>query len=171
MAEPAGGRTLVAGIGNVFFGDDGFGVEVARRMAAESLPAGVRVADFGVRGMHLAYEILDGRYDRTIFVDALPRGGTPGSLYVLDPEIVATDATPDAHAMHPHAVLQLVARLGGAPGHVVVVGCEPLAENDEPMTLSPPVEHAVDEAIAIVRRLVSEGVPAASPSTRTTEEV
>lgn len=171
MPVPPGGRTLVAGIGNVFLGDDGFGAEVARRMAMQPVAGNVRVADFGIRGMHLAYEILGGGYAQTILVDAMPRGGAPGTLYVLDPEVVATDAPPDAHAMHPHAVLQLVAQLGGTAGRVVIVGCEPQPESDEPMTLSAPVAHAVDQAIALIRRLVAEGaapVPEAAP---VTEEV
>src|SRR4029450_12420487 len=106
------GRVLVAGVGNIFLGDDGFGVEVARRLAAEELPEDVRVADFGIRGVHLAPELLDG-YDPAILVDATPRGGPPGTVYVIEPEPPAVrDAgdpaeTPliDAHALEAAAVL------------------------------------------------------------------
>ena len=161
MSAPAGG-TLVAGIGNVFLGDDGFGVEVVRRMARHALPSGVRVEDFGVRGVHLAYEIAGGADALTILVDAMPRGGPAGTLYVLEPDVVASDAPADAHAMHPLAVLQLVERLGGAPGRIVVVGCEPQSVEEEPMTLSEPVAGAVDEAVDLIRGMLRDGVPAAA---------
>lgn len=149
-------RVLVAGIGNIFLGDDGFGVEVVNRLSAGKLPAGVEVADFGIRGVHLAYELLDGRHDTTILVDALPRGGEPGTLYVLKagpaehkPETV------DAHGMDPATVLALVNRLGGTAGRVLVVGCEP-ASVDEGIGLSPAVAAAVDEAARRVHALAEQ---------------
>src|SRR3954467_3286201 len=119
-------RVLVAGIGNIFFADDGFGVEVARRLADRDLPCGVTIADFGIRGMHLAYEMLDGGYDQVIFVDALPQGAAPGTVVVMAPEFATLAAAPaDAHAMTPVAVLALLASMGGEAPPVLVVGCEP----------------------------------------------
>jgi hydrogenase maturation protease len=150
-------RTLVAGIGNVFLGDDGFGVEVARRLAREPLD-GVEVADFGIRGIHLAYELADGRYDHAILVDACPRGGEPGTLYTIAPDLEAAGSGPqaaDPHSLTPDAVLTLVRQIGWPPARIVIVGCEP--ETLEPkMGLSPPVEAAVDRAVALVRELVAE---------------
>ena len=85
-------RVLIAGIGNIFLGDDGFGVEVAKRLASEALPDWVRVADFGIRGLHLAYELLDTAYETTILVDATPRGGAPGTVYLIEPDLATLDA-------------------------------------------------------------------------------
>jgi hydrogenase maturation protease len=154
------GRILVAGIGNVFFGDDGFGVEVARRLAIEGVPDCVRAADFGIRGIHLAYELLDGAYDLVVFVDAAARGGAPGTVYLIEPDLAAagTVAAPDAHGMTPDAVLGTVRALGGNLGRVLVVGCEP-ESSDERLGLSAAVSRAVPEAIALVRQLI-EGRPA-----------
>ncbi|WP_199431949.1 hydrogenase maturation protease [Qaidamihabitans albus] len=143
-------RVLVAGIGNIFLGDDGFGAEVARRVSTMDPPPGVVAADYGIRGMHLAYEMLDSRYDTTIMVDTVSRGGAPGTLYVIeaDPDSCA-GAEVDAHGMTPAAVLALLRQLGGDPGRVLVLGCE--AEClDEGIGLSPPVAAAVDEAAARV---------------------
>ncbi len=149
-------KVLVAGVGNVFLGDDGFGVEVARRLAGEDLPDGVRVADFGIRGVHLAYELLDG-YDTAILVDAAPRGGSPGTLYVIEPEQGPAEEVGiiDAHGMEPVAVLALLSTLGGEVRRVLVVGCEP-ADVDERMGLSEPVAGAVDGAIRLVRELLMD---------------
>src|SRR6188768_1968294 len=98
-------RTLVAGIGNIFLGDDGFGVEVTRRLSQEPIPDGVRVADFGIRGIHLAYELLDQQYETTVLVDATPRGGQPGTVYLIEPELeslgVGDPDLSDAHGMTP----------------------------------------------------------------------
>jgi hydrogenase maturation protease len=146
---------LVAGVGNIFLGDDGFGVEVARRLAGETLPAGARVADFGIRGLHLAYQLLDG-IDTLILVDAMARGGTPGTLYVFEPDAAAAPGSSvvDAHGLDPASVLAMVGRLGGCVGRAIVVGCEP-AELEERIGLSTPVELAVEEALQLVRHLLA----------------
>lgn len=162
-------RVLVAGVGNIFLGDDGFGVEVAQRLAGADLPAGVKVVDFGIRGVHLAYELLDG-YDLAILVDAAPRGGEPGTLYVIEPDLSAADDAEgdgdegggpalDAHGMDPAAVLSLLGVLGGRIDRVLVVGCEP-EDADEGIGLSASVAGAVDRAVALVRELIeSNGGP------------
>jgi hydrogenase maturation protease len=150
-------RILVAGVGNIFLGDDGFGVEVARRLAAEALPPGARVRDFGIRGIHLAYQVLDG-IDTLILVDALARGEPPGTLYVFEPDVSGPEPAEatflDAHGLDPASVLAMVRLLGGSLGRTIVVGCEP-AEIVERIGLSAPVELAVDEAVQLVRRLVA----------------
>ena len=151
---------LVAGVGNIFLGDDGFGVEVARRLSSLDLGPDVKVADFGIRGVHLAYELLDG-YEFVILIDATPRGeGAPGTLYVIEPdepEAPDPDEVPplDAHGMDPAAVLSLLGVLGGRVDRLLVVGCEP-AVADEGMTLSPAVEAAVDPAVTLVQDLINE---------------
>ncbi|MGI5161607.1 hydrogenase maturation protease [Microbispora sp. CA-102843] len=151
-------RTLVAGVGNVFLGDDGFGVAVARRLAAAGVPDGVEVGDFGIRGIHLAYELTSG-YDLTILVDAIPGGRAPGTLSVLEP--TSPEAAPafvDAHAMTPDAVLTLASGLDLPPGdRVLLVGCEP-ADVSPGMDLSPPVAAAVPEAAALVLELIAEEI-------------
>ncbi len=148
---------LVAGIGNIFLGDDAFGVEVATRLSTEELPDGVRVVDAGIRARHLAYELLDGRYDTAILVDAVSRGGPPGTLYVIEPELDSGRPEPpaafDGHSMNPEAVLGFLAAVGRPSTRIVIVGCEP-ACIDERMGLSPPVAAAVDEALAVVRGLL-----------------
>jgi hydrogenase maturation protease len=148
------GGILVAGVGNVLLGDDGFGVEVARRLATEALPA--EVADFGIRGVHLAYQLLDG-YDTVILVDALSRGEAPGTLFVMEPDVenVPPRMLMDGHGLDPATVLGMVKLLGGAVRRILVVGCEP-ADTSEGMGLSAPVAQAVDEAVRLVRRLVGE---------------
>jgi len=152
-------HTLIAGVGNIFLGDDGFGVEVAQRLAGRELPAGVQVADFGIRGVHLAYELVDKGYESTILVDATPRGGEPGTVYLIEPDLNG-DAAPeggtdlaDAHEMDPRAVFGLVRTLGGSPGKILVVGCEPACIEDA-MGLSEPVAAAVEEAITLILGLV-----------------
>ncbi len=151
MTAPA--RVLVAGIGNVFFGDDGFGSEVAQRLA-QAPPAGAKVEDFGIRGLHLAYELLNG-YDHAILVDAVPRGEQPGTIYVIEPERDVAASTPDAHRMDLQNVFGYLRVLGGEPPPMTIVGCEP--ETTEPgMGLSAPVAQSVDAAAAVVRRLVGE---------------
>jgi hydrogenase maturation protease len=151
-------RVLVAGIGNIFLGDDGFGVAVAGRLRDRPLGEGVVVADFGIRGVHLAYELADGKYDAAILVDAVSRGGEPGTLYAIEPGIdsgaVDTDAA-DAHGLTPDGVIAWVRQVGGHLPRIVVVGCEP-ATVEESMDLSPAVSASVDGAIAMIRDLVAQ---------------
>src|SRR6201996_4520441 len=154
------GTVLVAGVGNIFLGDDGFGVEVARRLGAASLPDGVQVGDYGTSGMHLAYDLADQGYDTTILVDAAPRGEPPGTLTVL--EIRAEDRAElasaggpqlfNAHGMQPEVVLGVLDMLGAEAGRILVVACEP-ASAEPGLGLSAPVEAAVEEAVALVTRL------------------
>ena len=157
------GRMLVAGVGNIFLGDDGFGVEVANRLASEGLPDWVRVADYGISGMHLAYDLAEG-FETTILVDATPRGSDPGTVYVmeLDPAAPSAAAAPepgrgipllDGHGMQPDVVFGMLNLLGAEAGRVLLVGCEP-ASIDERIGLSKPVTAAVDEAVRIVLDLV-----------------
>lgn len=146
---------LVGGVGNVLFGDDGFGVEVVARLARKALPENVRVVDFGIRGADLGYALRD--VDCAIVVDALSRGGTPGTLYVLEPSALST--TVDAHAAAPDKALALAAALGETSAMIRIVGCEPerLVEDGElVMGLSDPVANVVDEAVAIVEKLIAE---------------
>jgi hydrogenase maturation protease len=158
------GRVLVAGIGNIFLSDDGFGVEVANRVATRSLPPRVQVADFGIRGVHLAYELLEG-YDGVILADAVPMKEPPGTVAVIEPDpddigrsAGASDQPEpafDAHNMSPELVLSTLSRLGGSVGRILVVGCQP-ATLEEGMGLSPPVAAAVDDAVALCLALVTE---------------
>lgn len=160
-------RVLIAGIGNIFLGDDGFGTEVAQRIATMELPIGVRADDYGIRGMHLAYELLDGAFGTTIMVDTVSRGDAPGTLSVLeaDPESCA-DADVDAHGMTPAAVLTLLRRLGGVPGRVLVLGCEPESFG-EGIGLSPTVAAVVDEAARqAVELAATESARAAAAAAR-----
>jgi hydrogenase maturation protease len=162
-ATPAAApRILVAGIGNIFFGDDGFGVAVAQRLAQRRQRPGVTVRDFGIRGLDLAYTMQDD-YDAVILIDAVPRGGAPGTLYVIEPDLdIEEDVVPDAHGMDPVKVLRLARSLGRVPPRTVVVGCEPqLLASAEPgadalVQLSPTVGAAVDEAMRQVDMLVAE---------------
>ncbi|OKJ44935.1 hydrogenase maturation protease [Streptomyces sp. CB01580] len=162
---------LVAGVGNLFLGDDGFGPEVVRRLAADScgrpLPAGVRVVDYGIRGMHLAYDLLDG-YDALVLVDACPGGGAPGELTVLEvgPDDLGSGEF-DAHGMNPVAVLANLDQLGGTLPLTHVVGCMP-ADVDEGIGLSEAVAAAVPRAVETVRALVhrlSATAPGQEPAT------
>lgn len=153
-------RVLIAGVGNIFFGDDGFGCEVARRLAGEALPCDVRVEDYGIRGTHLAYELLSG-YERAILIDALPRGGAPGTLYVIEPDMGVAAGAPDAHSMDLSNVFAMLRTLGGDVPAVRIVGCEP-AVVDETIGLSEAVERAVHAALPLVRSLLAEGTPEAS---------
>lgn len=157
------GRILIAGIGNIFFGDDAFGVAVAHRLAGRPPQEGVHVVDFGIRGLDLTYALLDD-YASVILVDAVPRGEPPGTLYVLEPELGAADA-PDApapmielHSLDPHKVLRLARAMGGNVERVLLVGCEPHAidlEADIQMGMSEPVQAAVDEAVGLIESLVN----------------
>lgn len=155
-------RILVAGIGNIFLGDDAFGSEVARRLALSELPDEVRVVDFGIRGFDLAYALLDG-YDVTIFVDATPRGDAPGTLYTIEPDLHEFDNLDaggmmvETHGMNPMKVLAMVKSMGGHFKRILLVGCEPapLESEEGHMGLSEPVEAAVDEAVRMVESLVN----------------
>jgi hydrogenase maturation protease len=151
---------LIAGIGNVFLGDDGFGIEVVRDLATRELPEGVEVVDFGIRGMDLAYALQDG-YELVVFVDAIPRGGPPGTVYLLEPEVEENaEVALDAHGMDPVKVIRLSRALGAPPTRTLVVGCEPevvVGEEDYDqmlMELSEPVRAAVAEAADLVVSVV-----------------
>jgi hydrogenase maturation protease len=165
---------LVAGIGNMLMSDDGFGVEVVRALTApgaEAVPDGVEVTDIGIRGMHLAYRLLDG-YDGLLLIDATRRGGAPGELYLLEHDLgaaagmVSEDVAvgvPDAHGMTPDAVLALLASLATASGldpaaglrRVLVLGCEPASVEDG-IGLSEPVAAAVPKAVRAVHKVLAE---------------
>ena len=155
-------RVLVAGVGNIFRGDDGFGPAVVRQLEQTPLPEDVTLRDFGIRGIHLAYELVDG-YDLLVLVDAVDRQAAPGSLFVIEPDLSdageaageAAGSMLDAHDLAPQAVLSLVPVLGGRLGRVLVVGCQPESVADG-MGLSAPVAAGLDEAAALVRRLVGE---------------
>lgn len=155
------GRTLVAGVGNVFLRDDGFGVEVARLLAGRPQPAGVEIADFGIRGVHLVYELLDG-CDLFVLVDAAPRGGEPGTVTVLEvgpddagrpPEMGAP--VMDGHGLTPDDIFAMLATMGGHPGRSLLVACEP-ADVSAGMGLSEPVRAALPHAVHAVEEILSE---------------
>jgi hydrogenase maturation protease len=154
-------RVLVAGIGNVFLGDDGFGVAVARRLADRGLPEAVRVVDFGIRGLDLAYALQE-PYEAVVLVDAAPRGEAPGTLSVVEADPEEAEALVEAHAMDPRRVLGLARALGRVPPRVLVVACEPAVvpagEHDDELLgeLSEPVEAAVEGAVALVESLAAE---------------
>jgi hydrogenase maturation protease len=163
-ATPAVGTKtiLIAGVGNIFLADDGFGVEVVNRLANKSFPSAVRVADFGIRGFDLAYALMEG-YETTILVDAYPGEGAPGTLFVVEPdlrELKSAEAQPGAiepHAMNPLAVLRMATNMGGQLKRVLLVGCVPatLGPEEGQMGLSEPVTAAVDQAAKLVESLVT----------------
>lgn len=152
---------LVAGIGNIFMGDDAFGVEVARRLNERELPCEVRVADFGIRGFDLAYALQDG-YETTILIDAYPRGDAPGTVYLVEPDLEslgpdrAESGDVDAHGMDPVKILRLAASIGGSLKRVLLVGCEPatLGPEEGQMGLSDQVSAAIPEAVKLVESVV-----------------
>jgi hydrogenase maturation protease len=154
-------RVLVAGIGNIFLGDDGFGVEVIRRLSAREFPAGVRVADFGIRGFDLAYALQDG-YETTILVDAYPHGRTPGTVSLVEPDLSKLEQPQqgmvDTHGMNPLNVLRMATAMNGGLKKILLVGCEPETFGPEEghMGLSEPVEAAVDEAVRLVASVVEK---------------
>jgi len=156
-------RVLVAGVGNIFLSDDGFGSEVLRHLVGDRWPEGVRVRDFGVGAVHLAYE-LEGGFDTVVLVDASPRGEDPGTLSIVEPELDAEGVADDAllfdpHSMTPDAALDLLSRAGDRVGRVLIVTCEP-ASTDEGMGLSPPVAGAIEAAVSLVRNLIEEALGA-----------
>jgi hydrogenase maturation protease len=148
-------RVLVAGLGNVFLGDDGFGVEVVRRLAHQPLPPGVRVIDAGIRSLHLAFDLLD-QPQLLLVIDTVRRGGTPGSLYLLEPILDGEGAVADGHAMDLRAVKAGVEALGGRMPPVLLVGCEP-ACLDEGLGLSAVVERSIEPALQMVSRVMAQG--------------
>lgn len=164
---------LVAGIGNIFLGDDAFGVEVVRRMAGFTLPETVRVADFGIRGFDLAYALQDG-YETIILIDACPHGQAAGTLSVIEPDLQALDspeapqATVEAHAMNPMNVLRMARAMNIELKNILLVGCEPatLGGEEGEMGLSAPVEAAVGDAVrlveSLVHKLLGKNVPAST---------
>ena len=158
--EPVRGkRVLVAGIGNIFLGDDGFGCAVAQELADAPLPDGVEVRDFGVRGLDFAYELAD--YDAAVLVDALPLDDEPGTVAVIEPELGDEAADIETHGMDPARVLRLARELGSLPERTLVVGCRPLVVADPEagevlVELSPPVQAAVETAASVVRSLVEK---------------
>lgn len=153
-------NVLVAGVGNIFLGDDGFGTEVARRLTAEPLPPGTKVVDFGIRGVHLAYELLDG-YDVLVLIDAASHGMAPGTVSLIEPDLMTLPNSPataglvDAHGMEPTSVFSLLRTLEEAPARTLVVACEP-ADTGEGIGLSEPVAAAVDPAVVMIRELLTE---------------
>jgi hydrogenase maturation protease len=153
-------KVLIACVGNIFLGDDGFGVEVARSLSTRQLPESVLVKDYGIRGFDLAYALLD-PWDLVIIVDALPRGEAAGTLYVVEPELhgpASTDTALNPHGMDPVRVLSLAASMGAISAQVLVVGCEPNDFGDElegRMGLSAPVEAVVEEASNTILDLVA----------------
>ena len=155
-------KILVACIGNIFLADDGFGVEVASRLAQQIFPSGVRVADFGIRGFDLAYALMEG-YETTILVDAYPGEGQPGTIFVMEPDLAginSDEAQPgvvDAHAMNPLNVLRMAVSMGGQLKRVLLVGCVPetLGPEEGQMGLSATVTVAVNEAAQLIPSLVA----------------
>ncbi|MFL6351989.1 MAG: hydrogenase maturation protease [Bryobacteraceae bacterium] len=157
-------RILVAGIGNIFLGDDGFGVELARRLAAEDFPESVRIRDFGIRGYDLTYALLE-PYQLIILIDACPRGQKPGTVYVIDPELkeAAESSAPvalDGHTMNPVNVIRLASALGTISARIILVGCEPATFGGEQgqLGLSEPVSAAIDEAVKLVSRIIKTAI-------------
>jgi len=157
-------RILIACIGNIFLGDDGFGMEVARRLARHSLPPEVTLKDFGIRGLDLTYALLD-PYELVILVDACPRGGEPGTVYLVEPDPAdlnprnGVPASLETHGMNPMNVLRAVQSMGGAVGRILIVGCEPAdlgSDEEGKLGLSAPVAAAVDEAVVMIETLVSK---------------
>lgn len=162
-----GKRILVAGVGNIFFGDDAFGCEVAQRLLQRELPPEVAVIDFGIRGLDLAYALLED-YELSILIDATPRGGAPGTLYVIEVDLneVETDRSSlDTHAMNPLRVLALVKSMGGGPGRIFIVGCEPSPISEpEDSGLSKPVVAMLDKAAELVESLITNSLNGEVPA-------
>jgi len=159
-------RILVAGIGNIFLGDDAFGVEVVRLLAGRPVPAGVEVRDFGIRGVHLAYDLLNG-CDLFVLVDAAERGEAPGTVTVIevevpepDPAVFGSGPVIDAHSLTPDGIFALLGSLGGRPGRSLLVACEP-ADVSAGMGLSGPVLQALPHAVRTVEEILAGKVVSA----------
>lgn len=157
-------RILVAGVGNIFLGDDAFGCEVVQCLRQRELPPEVAVVDFGIRGFDLAYALLED-YELSILVDATPRGGEPGALYVIeiDPahldQVETSGPQVDTHAMDPLRVLALVKAMGGKPNRILLVGCEPAPDSEQEVTgLSEPVAAMLNKAVDLVESLVAKAL-------------
>lgn len=154
-------QILVAGIGNAWLSDDGFGGEVVKRLEARELPPGVTVTDFGTGGLDLAYEVMRG-YNGLVLVDISRQGGEPGTLYVMEPDEgdiaagIEDGEMIDPHGMDPQTVLRFVRAVGGWPGKVVVIACEPAVVEEMGIGLSPDVGAAVDHAVALVATTIDE---------------
>ena len=165
------GRTLVAGVGNVFLRDDAFGVEVIRLLAGHPVPDGVEIRDFGIRGVHLAYDLLDG-CDLFVLVDAAARGEPPGTVTVLEVEVPDASSLDgpvmDAHSLTPDGIFTLLASLGGRPGRSLVVACEP-ADVSAGMGLSEPVQEALPHAVRTVEEILASAAEGARPEGRPSE--
>jgi hydrogenase maturation protease len=150
-------KTLVAGVGNIFLGDDAFGCEVVRALAGRPVPEDVQINDFGIRGVHLAYQLLDG-YDLLVLIDAAPRGNAPGTVSLLDVELdriePAEGPLVDAHGMEPVSILSMLTSLGGQVARVLVVACEPESV-DEGIGLSAVVSAAVPHAVDLVEQIMT----------------
>lgn len=159
-ARPRSSRTLVAGVGNIFQRDDAFGVEVVRLLAEREWPDGVEIADFGIRGIHLAYELLDG-CELLVLVDVAERGHEPGTVTVVEVGMDDTPASPDvmdAHGLAPDQVFATIASLGARPGRTLLVACEP-ADVSAGMGLSDRVREAIPHAVDAVKEiLLQEGM-------------
>ena len=159
MSRPS--KILVAGVGNIFMGDDAFGSEVARRLMSQGLPAEVQVTDFGIRSYDLAYALTDG-YDVTILVDVTTRKQSPGTVYLIEPDLSQLDQPDgmiaDAHSLNPVNVLQMLRSLGSAPGKLYLIGCEPaiLDIEDGRIGLSEVVEAAIPQAIQLIKSLIND---------------
>lgn len=153
------GRTLVAGVGNVFLGDDGFGPAVARELARRPAAEGVEIGDFGTGGVHLVYELLDG-CDLFVLVDAARRGYEPGTVTVVEVEAEPSDGQPvpgmDGHGLTPEEIFAMLAAMGGRPGRSLLVACEP-ADLEPRMELSDPVRAAVPHAVRAVEDIIRYG--------------
>lgn len=159
-AQPQAAQILVAGIGNIFLGDDAFGVELAARLRDCALAPGVEVIDFGIRGMDLAYALQED-YRAVIILDATPRGQAPGTLYVIEPELDPDEVALDAHGLDPQRVLGLARHMGRVPERILVVGCEPEThmtgeETELVGKLSAPVQAVMEEAVSLVRSLLDD---------------
>lgn len=174
-------KILIAGIGNIFFGDDAFGCEVARALSRRPLPEGVFVKDFGIKSYDLAYAMMD-NYDATILIDATPQGKAPGTIFLIEPDVIFSESSNipldnesfevvNAHSMNPVRVLQLVRSLGGKPGWLRVVGCEPavLESEEGALGLSEPVQAAVMPAIEVIESLIRDIFSGAETTVATTD--
>ncbi len=154
-------QILVAAVGNMFLGDDGFGGEVAKRLQERSLAPGVQVVDFGTGGLDLAYEVMRG-YDALVLVDVSRQGGEPGTLYVMEVDEDSVEgeiedgAVIDPHGMDPRTVLRFVKAVGGWPGKVVVVACEPAQVEELGIGLSAAVASAIEKAVEVVEEQLVE---------------